>query len=198
MLSAHVSRLLSCKRMFLPISVICWAWENLISHHHWGWSLTDIDALRVDAPRVIILRLAQPSFSVLSPITFMLILLAVILNCDRDRYTAFNQQQNTGALLASDGCIIFSLCWWHFSTVGGGGSILLSLEYFLLIFIWVFIFKSSVKHPPGAKSQPCYSCLSHFCYLTIPSLPPCALMNVNNTVQRVKRDPADQAAWDQG
>ena len=37
-----------------------------------------------------------------------------------------------------------------------------------------------------------------FLQLTIPSLPSCALMNVNNTVQRVKRDPADQAAWDQG
>lgn len=140
MLSAHVSRLLSCKRMFLPISVICWAWENLISHHHWGWSLTDIDALRVDAPRVIILRLAQPSFSVLSPITFMLILLAVILNCDRDRYTAFNQQQNTGALLASDGCIIFSLCWWHFSTVGGGGgpSCFLWSIFYLFLFEYLF------------------------------------------------------------
>lgn len=135
MLSAHVSRLLSCKRMFLPISVICWAWENLISHHHWGWSLTDIDALRVDAPRVIILRLAQPSFSVLSPITFMLILLAVILNCDRDRYTAFNQQQNTGALLASDGCIIFSLCWWHFSTVGGG----VHLAFFGVFFTYFYL-----------------------------------------------------------
>lgn len=96
MLSVHVSWLLSCK-MFLPISMICWAWENLISHHHWGWSLTDIDALHVDVFPLIIHRLTQPSFSFLLPITFMFILLALILKCDADSYTEFNQGLNVEA-----------------------------------------------------------------------------------------------------
>lgn len=80
-----------------PISMICWARENLISHHHWRWSLTDIDALYFDGFLLIIPRLTQPSFSFLLPIIFMFILLAVILKCDTVRCTEFNQRLNMEA-----------------------------------------------------------------------------------------------------
>lgn len=98
MLSVCVSWLLSCK-MFLPISMICWAWENTISHHHWEWSLTDIDALYVDGFHVIIPRLNPSFLFIFLPITFMFIPLAVILNCDRERYTEFNQRLNVEAYI---------------------------------------------------------------------------------------------------
>lgn len=76
--SVRVSRLL---RM-----VSLWAWGNLISRHHLGLSLTGIDALCVDS-----FLHPPPPVSILLHIMYMFILLARILNCDRNRSTEFSQ-----------------------------------------------------------------------------------------------------------
>lgn len=82
--SVRVSRLLKM--------VSLWAWGNLISRHHLGLSLTGIDALCVDS-----FLHPSPRVSILLHIMYMFILLARILNCDRNRSTEFSQWLNMEA-----------------------------------------------------------------------------------------------------
>lgn len=148
MLSVRVSWLLSCK-MFFSISMISLAWENLISHHHWGWSLTDIDALHVDGFPLIIHRVTHLSFSFLLPITFMFILLAVILKYDTDRYTEFNQRLNMEAYPLTtaylERCLAQTDAWFGFilfvlldNKTNEKRIICITLQYFALLLSFLY------------------------------------------------------------
>lgn len=93
--SVCVSRLLKM--------VSLWEWGNLISRHHLGLSLTGIDALCVDS-----FLHPSPPVSILLHIMYMFILLARILNCDRNRSTEFSQWLNMEARLPTT--VYLGLC----------------------------------------------------------------------------------------
>lgn len=93
--SVYVSRLLKM--------VSLWAWGNLISRHHLGLSLTGIDALCVDS-----FLHPSPPVSILLHIMYMFILLARILNCDRNRSTESSQWLNMEARLLTT--VYLDLC----------------------------------------------------------------------------------------